>query len=107
MASTRTHLNRSGKRKGKSNLPPEEEIWLDAFDVAIGDVLGESTRPDEVINRVESKEWLLSNHSFWVGSMIWGSEHITALQNWVRDGLPVPEIARKRKTVYYSVGEKF
>ena len=107
MARERVHLNRAGKRKGQSNLPPEEEVWLDAFDIAIGDVLGESIRPDEVINRVESERWLLSQHAFWVGSMIWDVNHIIALQNWVRDGLPTPEIARKRKTVYYAVGEKF
>lgn len=107
MARYREHLNHSGKRKGNSSLPPEIEIWLDAFDVAIGDALSESMEYYEVFNRAESRNWLLSKHAFRIGSMIWGPEHMTALQNWVRDGLPAPEEARKRKMVYYTVGEKF
>lgn len=107
MARYRVHINSRGKRCGNSTIPPEIEIWLDAFDVAIGDVLSESMEYCEVFNRAESKNWLLSKHAFWVGSMIWGPEHATCLQNWVRDGLPIPEIARKRKTVYYTVGERF
>ena len=104
----RTHIYKGYHgRRGNTTYPPEIEIWLDAFDIAIGDVMSESMEYYDVSNRAESHRWLLSKHFFWLGSIIWGVAHTTAFQNWVRDGMPPPEEARRRKRIYYTIREQF
>jgi len=94
-----------GQVRGKGTYPPEVEIFMDAFDVAIADVICEASEYYEAENRAESKRWLGSEHAFWVGSLLYGLDTMRAFQNWVRDGMPPPEEARKRKFEYYTERE--
>ena len=107
MTKTRVDINRGVYKKGKTTYPPEVEIFIDVFDIAIGDVKGEGEYYYDVINRAESEKWLLSEHAFWVGSIIFGIDHMVMLQRWVKDGLPKPAVARKRKELYYEDPDRF
>ena len=71
------------------------------MDIAISDIKEDNG------NRAESERWLLSKHAFWLGSLIYGDDSMRVFQNWVRDEMPPPEEAQKRKQVYYIAGKEF
>ena len=89
-------------KKGNTTYPPEVELFVDVFDIAIGDAKRRGTDRDNVIAKKEARKWLLSGYAFWLGSMLFGVDGIILLQGWVKDGAPEPRTARKRKEQYYE-----
>lgn len=97
----------SSYERGQSTLPPAIEVYMDAIDVALLDL--QDKREDNWITerREASREWLFSDHCWKIGSAIYGPEYFTILLNWARDDFPPQAIARKRKDVYQTIGERF
>ncbi len=100
---TRIHIYKNGDVRGNGETPPEVEIWMDAFERAIRDIrwVGNELRFREA--RADAYRWVKTNHFFWIASMIYGVESATVMRNWMLDGAPLPEEARKRKAIYQTV----
>lgn len=108
MGRVKTRIGKnSSYERGHSTLPPEREVFMDAIDVALLDLQDEREDNWIVERRETSRTWLFSDHCWIIGSAIYGPENFTILLNWARDGMPLPEVARKRRTVYQTVGERF
>lgn len=100
-------LNSQAARKGSTTTPPESEIWIDAIQLALRDIKTHLNTQHHEETREEARAWILSDHAWIIGSTVYGPAYMQIIRNWVRDDLPKPEVARKRRVVYETVGEAY